>query len=129
MIEKFMQYCKTSKSYVYKKAFSLYELLLKVIEKLNEVIDIVNGFDEELTKKEDSDNITNNRKLSENGDFTGTLCNGAKTACQVVNEIDSNTGQISFLTNQFEDGATGLVVDGGFFTDDDINKNYDGGVW
>lgn len=128
MIEKFTQYCKTSKTFIYEKSFSVYELLLKVIEKLNEVIEQIDVFENELDAKEDSTNITNNRKLSENGNFTGTLC-GSKSACDTITQIESNSGQINFLVNQFEDGATGLVVDGGFFDDDEIDKNYDGGVW
>lgn len=90
--------------------------------------------------------ITNNRKLSEDGnltgkiqgvdsseyltktgDFKGTI--HSKDSSELIAEVDSNGDQIAYLTNQFADGQTGLVVDGGFFGDDEIDKNYDGGVW
>lgn len=90
------------------------------------IVEEVNGIFEKYVTKE---NLTNTRKLSESGDFTGTLCNSLKTACEVVAEIDTNSDQIEFLTDQFSDGATGLVIECGFFTDGDIDKNYDGGVW
>lgn len=83
----------------------------------------------QLAAKEDSDNITNVRLLSDDGDFTGTLANKLKTALQVVQGIDNNRDQIQYLTGQFSDGQTGLVIDGGFFEETGINKNYDGGVF
>ena len=129
MINKIITCCTTISSFVYDNSMSAYELILKCIEKVNELVNFSNGFQAKLDLKENIVDITNNRKLSETGDFTGTLYNNSKTAYEVILEIDSNTDQIQFLTNQFADGATGLVIDGGFFLDDEINKNYDGGVW
>lgn len=94
----------------------------KVDELSEEISDISNTY-------ETKDNITNNRKLSTIGDFTGTLCNSQKTACEVVTEIDNNTSQIEFITEQFEHGATGVVVNCGFFVDNDIQDSYNGGAW
>lgn len=89
---------------------------------IDEVQNILKNF---VTKEE----LTNERKLSSIGDFTGTLCNSTKTACEVVSGIDSNYDSIKLLTEQFEDGATGQVVECGYFGDDEINRLYDGGVW
>ena len=85
------------------------------------VEEVANIFNNYVTK----DDLTNTRKLSENGDFTGTW-DGEKQI-DVVSGIDSNKDQIQYLTSQFSDGQTGLIVDGGFFTDTGIKKNYDGG--
>lgn len=126
MIEKFQQYCKASYRFVRESAFSVYELLLKVIEKLNEVIDFVNDFQSQLDQKEDSVNITNNRKLSETGDFTGTLCNGSKTACEVVDGIDT----IEDIAKKLDDKVSlEFIIDGGTFpfTDPPVHE-IDGGV-
>lgn len=79
MIDKFLKYCKSSFQFAYDESYSVYEMLIKVIEKLNEVIGVVNGFESDLSKKEDSINITNNRKLSETGDFTGAWFGDTKT--------------------------------------------------
>jgi len=51
------------------------------------------------------------------------------TTTALASEVDNQGNQIQYLYNQFQDGQTGLVIDGGFFGDDDINKNYDGGTW
>ena len=107
---------------------STYQKLCYIQEKMIEIIEIVNQFETDITNKEDSSNITNNRKLSENGDFTGTLC-GKKSACQTVSEIDNNRDQIQFIANQFSDGQTGLVVDGGFFIETGIKASYNGGYF
>lgn len=131
MIEKIMDYCKTKKSFVFDNEFSIYELILKILEKVNEIIDFLNNREDniqkQLDKKEDSVNITNNRKLSPNGDFTGTI--HGENSFTMLSEIDDNGDKIEYLTNQFSDGQTGLVVDGGFFTEDGIRNNYDGGVF
>ena len=106
---------------------SIYEKLCYIKAKLDENNTTVQEVVDQLALKEDSDNITLVRLLSEAGDFTGTLA--GETVSLVLANIQSNTNQIDFLTNQFEDGATGLVVDGGAFDDTDIDKLYDGGVW
>lgn len=147
MIEKISGYCKNTWNFVYEQGYSVYELILKVLMKQDEIIDDVNALEDTVSDnyntlnskidsnyqnlnsiKEDSDNITNNRLLSETGNFTGTLC-GNKTACEVNLEIDNNYQKIQFLTNQFEDGATGLVIECGYFEDTEINRSYDGGAW
>lgn len=129
MIEK-IKYCAANVTqFVHKGANSIYELLLMALQKLDEVIDVVNGFETELDAKENSENITNSRKLSSDGDFNGTICGKKKTVCQVVQELDDNREQIQYIASQFADGQTGLVVDGGFFEESGIRKNYNGGVF
>ena len=130
MIEKLLGFCKTIYSFVYEGSLSIYELLIKVIEKLNEVIDLVNGFQSELDLKECSINITNNRKLSENGDFTGTLCNNSKTACQIVQETTDNKATIDDIRQKIDDKVSfEFIIDGGVapFTDPPIYE-IDGGI-
>jgi len=131
MIKRLLEYCNTSKNFIFENSFSLYELLTKVIEKLNETIDFVNGFESDIQdldkRKEDSSNITTSRQLSETGDFTGTV--HKRTALSLINMIDDNGDKLFYLTQQFSDGQTGFVVDGGFFTDTGIKDNYNGGVF
>ena len=108
-----------------------YSIPQKICKLISDVKDLSEKIDEamvDIDEKEDSVNITNGRKLSEDGDFTGSLCN-KKTACQIPDEIDNNRDQIQYLVNQFSDGQTGLVIDGGFFVETGIEKNYDGGVF
>lgn len=120
--------CRSSVKITDTGSMSTYQKLCYVLQKIAEFIVIMAGFEIQIAAKEDSINITNNRKLSEQGDFTGTLC-GEKTACQVNYEIDDNRQQVKFLSTQFADGATGLVVDGGFFEETGIKKNYNGGYF
>ena len=168
MINKLLTCATNFKSFIYEGSNSIYELLLKTLEKQDEVIDGVNDLEETIsvintntnkridnevkvlnqkldnnyktldTKmdnnyktldglKENSENITSKRKLSHNGDFTGTIYN--RESFSLVTEIDDSRNKIGFLTQQFTDGQTGMVVDGGFFTDEGIRKNYDGGVF
>lgn len=93
---------------------------LKVDELAQEILGISDTY-------ETKENITNVRKLSTNADFTGTW-NGEQHL-KVRGDIDNNRDNIQYLTNQFTDGQTGLVIDGGFFEDTGIKKNYNGGVF
>lgn len=131
MLEKLKGFCTTSKNFVFDNEFSIYELLLKTMEKVNEIIDNINNKDDYLLKlinlKENSSDITNKRKLDEKGNFTGKLF--GRQVQSVLANVDSNKNKIEYLTNQFSDGQTGFVIDGGFFTEDGIKDNYDGGVF
>lgn len=121
--------CDTSLDFIEDGSMSMYEKLCFVVQRLKEALEKVDEVESKLDEKEDSINITENRKLSNDGDFTGTLANKAKTALQVVQGIDNNRDQIQYLTNQFSDGQTGLVIDGGFYEETGIKKNYNGGVY
>lgn len=102
-----------------------------VIEKVQECITAVQSFGQAIadipTIYETKQNITNARKLSPSGNFTGTW--QGQTYTQVFGKVDNNTDMIKYLTNQFSDGQTGLVIDGGFFEETGIKKNYNGGVF
>jgi hypothetical protein len=76
---------------------------------------------------EKSADITNKRKLSPTGNLTGSLA--GRAANLVLANIDSNRNQIEYIANQFSDGQTGTVIDGGFFEDSGIRKNYNGGMF
>lgn len=101
------------------------ELAGRTVQKVNEVIELVNGID--VTQKENSDDITNKRKLSALGNFTGSI-NGQPVNLVLAN-IKSNTDNVKYLANQFADGQTGLIIDGGFFENGSIDRNYNGGVF
>lgn len=102
-----------------------------VIKKVQDCVEAVESFGETIANigatYETKDNITTQRKLSSSGNFTGTW-NGEKQS-KIRGDIDNNRSQISFLASQFADGATGLVIDGGFFDESGIKKNYNGGYF
>ena len=79
------------------------------------------------TTYEKSANITGNRKLSATGNFTGTI--HGRDALLTLAQIDSNAAALRYLSNQFSDGQTGLVIDGAFFEETGINRNYNGGLF
>lgn len=101
------------------------ELTARMNNKINEIIDFINNLGNIMNGYELSSNITNNRKLSPTGNFTGTLM--GRSVFDVLAELDDDSDKIKYLTNQFADGQTGLVIDGGFFEATGIDKNYDGG--
>jgi hypothetical protein len=103
------------------------ELLARLVKKMDEVISLSNTVDSKIAGKEDSINITNKRKLSPSGNFTGSL--DGKPVSNVLTNILDNTDKLIYLADQFSDGHTGLVVDGGFFENTAIEKNYDGGIF
>ena len=111
------------------------EILNKVINMINDFIDYVNGVQGQFDEKEDSDNITNNRKLSEDGNFTGTWFNDSKVNIdmKITEGLNNYNALISylianpqiswiiwdgkfFLTNEPE----GDLLDGGLFTEPNI---------
>lgn len=102
-----------------------------VIEKVKECVAAVESMAQAIaefpSKYETKENITTARKLSPTGNFTGTW--QGETYTKVFGKVDTNNDLINYLTNQFSDGRTGLVIDGGFFEQTGIDKNYDGGVF
>ena len=107
-------------------SLSIYEKLCYIKSKLDENNTTVQEVIDQLALKEDKDNLTLVRLLSEAGNFTGSLAGEAVS--NVLSRIDSNTDQIAFIANQFEGGATGQVIDGGIAGVTEIDENYDGGV-
>jgi predicted metal-dependent hydrolase len=95
------------------------------VEALKEEIDKINKEFPNIYEK--SVTITNNRKLSPKGDFTGTI--HGRSALTTIAQIDTNRDNIQYIANQFSDGQTGLVIDGGFFEDSGIRRNYNGGMF
>lgn len=131
--ERFYPFSMTRSSVIkyFDDELSDYELKVALLNAFNEMSNnyesFVNTVNSLITGKEDSVNITNNRKLSEDGDFTGTLCNKKMTACEAVYNIDNNRDMIKYLLDGLIDGQNGIQIDGGFFTENDIKWNYDGG--
>lgn len=93
----------------------------------NEWVEYAESFKHLIDSKEDSRNITVNRKLSPTGDFTGTLA--GETIVSVKARISNNTDKLNTLVWQFADGYTGQVIDCGFFDSSNVRRNYDGGVF
>lgn len=116
---------------VFDDSISLYESLGKCVDKINELVkstnnwqEIIDGFIAWATGTfETKKSLTENRLLSPTGNFTGTIF-GLPGYVMGVNK-----DKIFYLTQQFQDGQTGLVIDGGFFTDSGINKSYNGGYF
>ena len=102
-----------------------------VIKKVQECVAAVESLTDNIANISDTyetkDNITNARKLSPTGNFTGTW-NGEKQTTMRAN-IDNNRDQIQYLNSQFADGQTGSVIDGGYFEESGIKKNYNGGTF
>lgn len=101
--------------------------ILQKIKELQTELEALTPASVILKEYEKSANITNARKLSALGNFTGTL-NGVAIST-MLNKINSNADALKYLSDQFSDGQTGLVIDGAFFEDDGIHKNYNGGVF
>lgn len=123
--------------------FTPFEIVNKVKDIINDFIDYINGLQGQIDAKEDSVNITNNRKLSENGDFTGTwfgeskesvdlkIAEGLNNYNELIEYLKANP-QISYVV---WDGSfflspppTGDTLDGGSFADPNIDET-DGGLF
>ena len=107
--------------------FNLDWVIQKVTEASNKVDDLTEEIENISDTYETKENITTSRKLSKTGDFTGTWF--GNTFTKIFGKVDSNNDKIDYLTNQFYNGQTGYVIDGGFFEETLINKNYNGGVF
>ena len=110
-----------------KEELTSLELQARTVKKMNEVIEVTNTVDGRIEGKEDKSVITVNRKLSPNGNFTGSI--DSVPVNRVLGNIEDNHDKVIYLADQFSNGQTGQIVDGGFFENSNIAKNYDGGVF
>lgn len=101
--------------------------ILKKIKELEKTLTDLTPASDLLKEYEKIDNITNNRKLSTIGDFTGSLAGNSIN--MILSKIATNADTLKYLSNQFLDGQTGLVIDGAFFESEGIHKNYSGGMF
>ena len=116
---------------------STYKKLCYVLEKIQEVIDVTNGFGAELDLKEDSSNITGARKLDENGNFIGTWIGESKDSLdmKIVEGLNNYNTIYDYLKANpqigwvYWDGCfigsikpIGLELDGGLITDLDVDE-------
>lgn len=108
-------------SYENETKYSLYELFLLLKNKINELIESNNTIDDRFESvydaidlKEDSTNITINRKLSETGDFTGTWFGDTKDEMDtlIINGQNLYESVISLITTHPEFNIE--VIDGSF---------------
>lgn len=133
MLEKIVIAWQNFDSFVFDNSYSLYELVNTAVKKINEVIDFVNGFQSQITglntkfddkvasleaRKENSIDITNNRKLSVLGNFTGTIL--GRTILSIFSDIDNSLSlsqTLIAMVNSRE--SIGTIYDGGNFVDTD----------
>lgn len=125
--KKYESCAKTYSGYQRVKAPSLYDLMLKVIEWFNDTIEHVEVLEGELDAKEDSSNITGARKLSENGDFTGTWFGESKSSVdqKILNGQNLYQGVIDLINSNPELNIE--IIDGGFFASSVIPEEIDAG--
>ena len=92
------------------------ELVGRTTQKINELIDHYNEYDDVISKKENSSNITINRKLSPTGDFSGTLA--GRTIVQVLSDIkDALSLSLTIIAMVNDRESIGTIYDGGYFLD------------
>lgn len=101
-----------------------YEFLSWILTKLNEWAEELNQWREQILGFRD---WALNTFLQPDGNLVGSL--DGRAVGDVLRLLDSNRSTLLYLVNQFQSGQTGLVIDGGFFTDEGINKNYNGGYF
>lgn len=80
----------------------------------NNVVDFMNQYDSELLSKEDKTNLTNKRKLSPNGDFSGTLL--GESIFNVFSDIENSLSLSETLIEMVNNRESiGTIYDGGDF--------------
>lgn len=103
------------------------ELAGRTTYKMNEVIDHVNGVQADIDSRERSENITRNRKLSPEGDFTGTI-RGRSTVLVLGDIKDSLSLSETIIEMINARESIGGIYDGGLFGDTYSNE-IDGGMF
>lgn len=124
------------------KSYSTLEKLCYLIKKVEELeVEIADAI-ENIDEKEDSINITINRKLSEIGDFTGTWFGETKTSVdlriengqnlyqEVIDLIESNPElNIEIIDGEFYLSTDPIeIIDGGSYTDP-VTEEIDAGLY
>lgn len=142
MIQPFNPWCQPQIPSAFDDSLSYYQVLCKVITKLNECIEGTNDIESSLAEfkgwvTSEFNRINNallteyvthaqmlaDYKLDRNGNFTGDIFGIPGYTVQ------SNRDEIKYLVSQFDNGQTGLIIDGGFFLETDVKASYDGGVF
>lgn len=101
-----------------KEELSSIELAGRTAEKVNEVVEIVNTVDGRIKGKEDSENITVNRKLSSLGNFSGTLL--GRTILSIFTDINNALSLSQTIIDMVNDRESiGTIYDGGSFLETD----------
>lgn len=121
-LNNFKFWCQKVLPLVYDESISYYETLCKVADSLNKCIDQINDNTDNIINIENNyvsiADLENNRHLSAEGDFTGTL-NGKTIDCVFT----SIAAAISLSKTLIDDinarVSIGYVYDGGSFTETD----------
>lgn len=94
--------CDTNLDFLDDGSMSIYEKLCIMVEMFKEALDGLGTLDEALALKEDVENLTNARKLSPTGDFTGTWNGETKAAFEARLKVitDGLAAAITDLENE-----------------------------
>lgn len=121
-VDEFKFWCQKVLPLVYDDSISYYETLCKVADSLNKCIDQINSntvdIDKILAEYVTIADLENNRKLSADGDFTGTLA-GKTLDCIFTAIADSLTLSKTLIDDINHRVSIGIIVDGGLFTETD----------
>lgn len=131
MIPEFDFWCQKVLPLVYDDSLSYYEVLCKVVDKLNQCISSSNSTSEALNKFiawANANAVTHNQMSSEyaldrEGNFTGTI-GGLPYYI-----VQSNRDSLQAVIGQIAHGQVGAIINGGFFTDSGIKDSYNGGIF
>lgn len=105
------------------------ELSGRTAKKTNEVVELVNTFDADLKTREKSDDITNKRKLSPTGNFSGTILGVA--VLKILTDISDALSLVKTLISMVNNRESiGTIYDGGYFLESDPPViNVEGGLF
>ncbi len=130
-LTQFLWHCQKVLPTIYDDSLSYYEVLNKISKKLNECIENFNEQGEVLEKFMEwvyrdvvtKEQMENDYKLSSNGDFTGTI-NGLPSET-----VGNNKDLIEWILTQLHAGISGVSIDGGWFENEEIQDDYNGGTF
>jgi hypothetical protein len=101
---------------VFDDSLSYFEAIGKLMAHINEIASQFNGMIDETNLKEYSADITNKRKLSPTGDFTGTL--RQRTLDAIFADINNSLSLCNTLIDMVNHRESiGTIYDGGPFLD------------
>lgn len=133
-ISPFYFWCQKVLPLVFDDSLSYYEVLCKVRDILNNVIEYAKELNQEIIDiNEDLINnyvtrvmMENNYKLDFNGNFTGNIA-GKSASCVIVSLADSLSLSKTLIDDINHRVSIGIIIDGGMFNDTTPGETIDGG--